>query len=156
MNIKKFIDSETSDYIRAIIALYCFISIVLIFPSGEPLVFNGNLINFWLIPAFFLLVRAIHLKLILDDKKLINPFVPKLFAAAANGTWTGLSVGSVFILNEWYRTPDLGHYEPLLVATSLSSAASIYAFKELNRIAKMCERRVARENNIISYYQPKI
>lgn len=104
------------------------------FPSGFPLAIDGSLMSFWFLPAFFIIIRM-AIMLDLENMHIIHPLMPRLFYVLANGVWSGLSLGSIFILNEWYRLPNLGEFEPLLIATSLSSAATLYASKELLRLS---------------------
>lgn len=108
--------------IETVVTLIAFICMALCFPSGYPLVLKDSLINFWILPAVFLIAWSI-LDSLQENSENIPNIVPVFLSGLANGAWSGLSLGSVLILNQWYANPEVGTWEPLLVATGFSSAA---------------------------------
>jgi hypothetical protein len=115
-------DKKTKLYIENGVALIAFLGIAQCFPSGYPLVSNNSLLNFWFLPFAFLLAWG-FLDSVKEENGKIPMIVPIILSGVANGVWSGLSFGSVLILNEWYANPEIGTWEPLLTATGFSSAA---------------------------------
>jgi hypothetical protein len=115
-------DKNTERYAETGVALIAFIGVASCFPSGYPLVLDNSLINFWALPAAFLLAWS-FLDFLKERNEKIPKIVPIILSGLANGAWSGLSFGSVLILNQWYANPEVGTWEPLLVAAGFSSAA---------------------------------
>jgi hypothetical protein len=114
-------DKNVKHFIEYGVVFISFIGVASCFPSGYPLVLDNSLINFWALPAVFWMAWS-FLDLLKENNAKIPEIVPIILSGLANGAWSGLSFGSVLILNQWYTNPEVGTWEPLLVATGFSSA----------------------------------
>ncbi|OOQ67451.1 hypothetical protein C1S86_25390 [Vibrio parahaemolyticus] len=131
---------EKIELLEVFLTVIVFSLVVRIFPSGEPLVVDNNLFGFWGIPALFVLIRAFLEDLVSKGAR-PSAVAVGVLASVTNGVWAGLSLGSVLILNEWFANPDAGNYEPLLIATTLASAAVLHSYGRFAKLEKFLKRK---------------
>jgi hypothetical protein len=109
-------------YFELFFSLIPIIPIASLFPSGGFLTENSRLTGFLGIPVILASVAAL-----LEHMSKGTPKVPSwffiLYSKFVFGVGSGLSLGALLILNEWYANPDNGTWEPLFTATGLCGAS---------------------------------
>ena len=141
---------NTFEAIRGGIVFAYFVMALEFFPTGEPLVADGKLTNFWVLPMAFL-GTALVLDRFAELGRIPSWFL-SLVSAVAGGTWLGLSLGAVLILNAWYADPGAARWEPLFAATGLSAAGVLAADRRLSAIRKA--QRSRRSERLVTSEMP--
>lgn len=116
------------------------------FNSGEFLTSSPSLLPFWFLPLIFCGTAVLFKKLAAAGVNMHWLF-HYIFYSIAGGTWLGLSLESVLILNEWYRSSGSnGRLEPLFTATGLSTAAILTAQRIVGKISGRKEEEEEEED----------
>lgn len=114
--------------LEGLLAFISFSLIANVFPEGGFLIKNNTLIDFWSVPFVFV-GAATLIKKVKSVQNIVPSYILIFFKATSGGAFIALTYGSILILNEWYFYPEQASWEPLFVATGLSSSGVYMAYK---------------------------
>ncbi|CAH6812796.1 membrane hypothetical protein [Vibrio chagasii] len=129
------LDKKLKMFINSCVIAFSFFFVAMEFPDGGSFLKKDSLVAFWFIPAFFI-GAAVLMQKVLDDGNALNPVVLTFFKLTSFGALLGLTYGSVITLNNWYIDADTARWEPLFVATGLSTSGVYFTFSYFNRQLK--------------------
>ena len=124
---------NTYDGISSII----FILVAIQFPSGGYFIHDDGLLGFWFL-TFTCILTVTMVDRLVEQKQDIYKLTFTIFNTFSSGVWLAISLGSALIVSDWYTTGDGNKYEPLFIATTLSSAIIAFLNNKMKILEKKC------------------
>jgi len=116
----------------------CFIIIILFFSITlyviDVSVFEEhNIVEIWIFTGIISLPIFFHTILAERDSQMYSNIFCKYYDGVLKGTWLGLGLKSILIVNIWYKDSDNGIWEPLFIMLTLATASVMFSNKVLTK-----------------------